>query len=198
VIWNAGVLSSAEHANGVAMSESEPSIFGVAAEFDSPEAILRAAKAANARGYRRVEAYTPYAVKELADHLGFEKTRVPLLVLCGGVLGAVGGFFMLWYANVVSYPWNIGGRPPNSWPAFIPISFEMMVLGASLMAFFGALVLNGLPMLYHPMFNLPRFDLASQSRFFLCIESRDKRFDAGQVRAFLESLQPTAVMEVPW
>lgn len=179
------------------MSSSSP-IFGIAAEFDSAEAILHAAKAAHERGYRRVEAYTPYAVHELADHLGFGKTHVPLIIFLGGIMGAVFGFFMLWYANVVSYPWNVGGRPRNSWPAFIPISFEMMVLGAACLGFLGLLVLNGLPMLYHPMFNVPRFDLASQTKFFLCIEAKDRIFDPADTRAFLESLRPVAVMEVPW
>jgi hypothetical protein len=180
------------------MPSDDDSIFGLAAEFDSADAIVAAAKQAHERGYLRVEAYTPYAIHGLADQLGFHRTRVPLLVFVGGVCGAIGGYFMLWYANVVSYPWNIGGRQPNSWPAFVPISFEMMVLGGALMAFFGALALNGLPLLYHPMFNLPNFDLASQTRFFLCIESADKQFDPHQTREFLEGLDAVAIMEVPW
>ena len=173
-------------------------LYGLAASFDSPEAVVEAAKKVFAAGYRRTEGYTPYAVEGLPEALGFHRTGVPLIVFVGGIVGGIGGYFMLWYANVISYPWNIGGKPANSWPAFIPITFEMTVLGAALMALFGMLILNGLPSPYHPMFRAPAFELASQTKFFLCIEVTDPLFDFAETRRFLESLGPTAVMEVPW
>ncbi|HSV13527.1 MAG TPA: DUF3341 domain-containing protein [Tepidisphaeraceae bacterium] len=179
-------------------ADEKPELYGLAAIFDSPEAILEAAGKVHAAGYRRAEGYTPFAVEGLSDALGFKHTGVPLIVLVGGAFGAIGGYFMLWYANVISYPWNVGGKPPNSWPAFIPITFEMTVLGASLLALFGMLLLNGLPSPYHPMFHAPRFDRASQTEFFLCIESADAQFDPARTRAFLEGLNPLAIVEVPW
>jgi hypothetical protein len=173
-------------------------LYGMAASFGSPEAIVAAAKKIHAAGYRRTEGYTPYAVEDLSESLGFRHTGIPLIVLVGGIVGGLGGYFMLWYANVVSYPWNIGGKPPNSWPAFIPIAFEMTILGAGLMALFGMLILNGLPSPYHPMFNAPTFELASQTQFFVCIEAADPQFDMDKTREFLQSLEPLLVMEVPW
>jgi hypothetical protein len=173
-------------------------LYGLAVQFDSPEAVLHAARAVYAAGYRRVESYTPHAVQGLADALGFRKTGIPLMVLVGGALGALGGYFMLWYANVISYPWNIGGRPPNSWPAYIPITFEMTVLGASLLALLGMLALNGLPQPYHPVFKIPNFELASQTDYFLCIEAGDLHFEKSRTRALLETLNPKAILEVPW
>ena len=183
--------------------ESEPfsvtrGLFGLAASFDSPEAVLDAAKKVFAAGYRRTEGYTPHSVEGLAEALGFARTGVPLIVFVGGIVGAIGGYFMLWYANVVSYPWNIGGKPPNSWPAFIPITFELTVLGASLLALFGMLILNGLPSPYHPMFRAPTFELASQTQYFICIEVADPQFGIERTKEFLESLGPIAVVEVPW
>jgi len=173
-------------------------LYGLAASFDSPEKIVAAAKKLHDAGYRRAEAYTPFAVKGLCEALGFHRTGVPLIVFVGGLLGAIGGYFMLWYANVISYPWNIGGKPPNSWPAFVPITFEMTVLGASLFALFGMLIINGLPAPYHPMFRAPNFELASQTQFFLCVETTDPKFDVQETRRLLESFEPLAVMEVPW
>ncbi len=180
------------------MRPEKSDIFGLAAEFASPEAILHAVEQVRAAGYREVEAYTPFPVPGVADALGFTSTRIPLLCLVGGILGACGGYFMMWYANVISYPWNIGGKPPNSWPAFIPITFEMMVLGAAIMTILGLLALNGLPMPYHPMFHWDRFELASQSRFFLCIEASDPLFDPQATRTVLEATHPASVTEVPW
>ncbi len=179
-------------------TKKRPDIYGVVAEFDSPEAVLAAAQQVRAAGYRRAEAYTPFAIHGLSEALGFEKTGVPMIVLTCGVFGAVVGFSMLWYANVISYPWNIGGRPPNSWPAFIPITFELGVLGAGVSALVAMLALNRLPMPYHPLFNVARFELASRDRFFICIESADERFQRETTRAFLETLDPLFVMEVPW
>lgn len=179
-------------------SDDLANLYALAAEFDSAEALTEAARRVHEAGYRRVEAYTPHAVSGLADTLGFGHTGVPLLVFLGGLLGAIGGYFMLWYANVISYPWNTGGKPPNSWPAFIPITFEMMVLGAATMAVVALIVLCGLPQPYHPVFNAPGFERASQDRFFLCIEAADPRFDAAVVRRLLEEFSPLNISEVPW
>ena len=175
---------------------TRPPIYGLLAEFDSAQALVTATHQAYATGYRRMDAYTPFPVEGLADALGFRKTRVPLIVLLGGILGGTGGYFMLYYSAVISYPINVGGRPFHSWPAFIPITFELTILGAALFAVLGMLALNGLPMPYHPVFNAPRFALASRDRFFLCIEATDPLFDSERTRGFLIGLQPREVAEV--
>ncbi|HEV8379385.1 MAG TPA: DUF3341 domain-containing protein [Tepidisphaeraceae bacterium] len=172
-------------------------IYGLLAEFDEPHALLEAARRAREAGYTRMEAYTPFPVHGLAAALGFGHTRLPFIVLIGGIVGAVGGFFMQWYASVVSYPINIAGRPLNSWPAFIVITFELTILCAGLAAVLGMLALNGLPQPYHPLFNIPRFELASRSAFFLSLQRRDPRFDLVETRRFLEGLNPKAIYEVP-
>jgi len=167
------------------------------AEFTTAEEILAAVRRARAAGYRDMEAYTPYAVEGLAAELGQKGTRVPVIVLVAGLVGAGAGFFMQYWSMGVDYPFDVGGRPGNSWPAFIPIAFEVMVLVAALSALFGMLFLNGLPKLYRPVFNVPRFDRATQDRFFLCIEATDPRFDAEGVRQFLAGLNPAEVVDVP-
>ena len=171
-------------------------IYGLLAEFDTPGALINAVRQARAAGYRRMDAYTPFPVEHLAEELGFHHTRLPLMVLLGGIIGGAAGYFMQYYAAVIDYPWNVGGRPLNSWPAFIPITFECTLLAAALMAVLGMLALNGLPMPHHPLFNQPRFALASRNRFFLCIEAADGHFDREATERFLSGLQATNLSEV--
>jgi hypothetical protein len=176
---------------------SSQNLHGLVAEFETPEQLLAAAQQTTSAGYTRAEAYTPFPIDGLADALGFHKTSIGLITLLAGVIGGFTGFGMCWYANVINYPLDIGGRPHNSWPAWIPITFELTVLFAALTAAFGMLLLNGLPRLHHPIFNAPHFDRASHDRFFLCIESTDPRFDPPAVHEFLKSLHPLAIEEVP-
>jgi Alternative complex III, ActD subunit len=176
---------------------SDPPYYGLMAEFDSAQALVTAAQRAREAGYARMDAYSPFPIEELAEALGVRASRLPLLVLLGGVLGCVGGYFMQYYAAAVAYPLNVGGRPYHSWPAFIPVTFEMTILVAAVTAVLGMLALNGLPMPYHPVFHIPRFALATRDRFFLCIEAADPLFDAQATRTFLETLSPREINEVP-
>jgi hypothetical protein len=178
------------------MKKIKPDLYGVMAEFTDAERLLEAAHRTYAQGYRRLDAYTPVPVEGLAEAIGFERNRLPLIVLLGGLLGGVGAFFMQWYSSVIDYPLNIGGRPLNSWPAFIPITFEVTILVAALSAVFGMLGLNGLPKPYHPVFNIPSFEMASRSHFFLVVHGDDPKFDRAAVREFLEGLGPKDVFEV--
>lgn len=171
--------------------------YGLMAEFGSAEALLAAARRAHAAGYRRVEGYSPFPVEGLAEAIGFEKTRVPLATLVGAIAGGLGGFFLQWYSAVVDYPVNVGGRPLDSWPEFIPVTFETTVLFAALAAVAAMLVANGLPRLHHPVFDVREFDLATRNRFFLCLRGDDPRFEPAPARRFLEALAPMRVMEVP-
>jgi Alternative complex III, ActD subunit len=175
----------------------QPRIYGLLAEFDNPTSLAHAARAARREGYRRMDAYTPYPIEELTEALGFTHTRLPLIVLIGGIVGCVGGYFLQYYSMAVDYPFNVGGRPPHSWPMFIPVTFELTVLVAALSAVLGMLALNGLPTPYHPLFHIPRFALATRDRFFLCIEAADPKFDREATRRFVESLGPTETWEVP-
>jgi hypothetical protein len=166
------------------------------AEFAQPERLVAAASAAREKGYRSMDAYAPFPVAGLSEALGLPPSRMPLLILLGGLAGCAGGYGLQYWAMVASYPIDTGGRPLNSWPAFIPVTFELTILCAALAAVFGMILINGLPMPYHPVFNVPRFSLASRSRFFLCIESRDPLFRIEEARLFLGGLMPEGVYDV--
>ena len=172
------------------------SLYGLLAEFETTDALVEAARRARAAGYRKMNAYTPFPVEGLSEALGQQPTRLPLIVLLGGLCGGITAYATMYYASVISYPINVGGRPLHSWPSFIPITFELTVLGASFGAFLGMLALNGLPHPHHPLFSVPAFSLASRDRFFLCIQRSDPLFQLETTRQFLESL-PARVHEVP-
>jgi hypothetical protein len=182
----------------MAIGKIREGLYGVVAEFNDPQSLLDAALAVREKGYTSVDAFSPFPIHGLAEAIGFHKSRLSMIVLTMGILGGAGGFFMQWYANVMSYPINIGGKPLNSWPAWIPITFECTILLAAFGAVFGMLALNGLPMPYHPVFNVRRFDSASRDKFFLVIQARDPRFRAEEARSFLQTLGPREVTDVPW
>jgi hypothetical protein len=183
-------------ASAVPAVKPSPGVYGLVAEFDNAEALTEAAEKAKAAGYRTMDAYTPFPVHGLDEALGFKPTRLPWLVFACGLLGASGFFLFMTWVNVVDYPINIGGRPYFSWPAFIPITFEGMVLLGAFSAVFGLFGACGFPQPYHPVANAPRFERASSDLFFLCIEAKDSKYDATQTRRFLESLGAQAVSEV--
>ena len=171
-------------------------LYGLMAEFENPAELLEAARKAHDAGYRKMDGYSPFPIEGLAEAVGFRRTWLPLIVLLGGIAGGITGFGMQYYLSAIDYPLNIGGRPLNSWPAFIPITFELTILFAAISAVLGILLLNGFPRPYHPVFNVDDFALASRNRFFLCIESSDPKFDREQTRLFLQDLKPHAVSEV--
>jgi len=173
-----------------------PHLYGLMAEFDGPTELVAAARDTYESGYRRIDGYSPFPIEDLFHAIGDHKTKMPLVVLIGGLIGCFSGFFMPYYLEVWDYPINVGGRPPDSWPSFIPITFEMTILCAALAGIFGMLALNGLPQPYHPVFNVPRFELASRDRFFLVIEAKDPKFDHTETRIFLESLGAREVSDV--
>jgi len=175
---------------------SDPRLYGLMAEFSDPGELVTAARRVREAGYVRIDAYTPYPIEELDEALGLHHTRLPILVLLGGIIGMVAGFGLQYWTSAIDYPINVGGRPFFSWPAFIPVTFECTVLGAGLAAVLGMLGLNGLPQPYHPVFNVPRFALASRDRFFLCIEAADPKFDVDETWGFLSRLQPRQVSQV--
>ncbi len=172
-------------------------VYGLMAEFATPDAVVAAARLTHDAGYRKIDAYSPFPIEALSEAIGFHTNGVPLVTLIGGILGGLSGFLLQWWIHTVSYPINVGGRPLNSWPAFIVVTFEMTILFAGLSAVFGMLALNGLPMPYHPVFNVSRFAFATKDRFFLIIFSSDPKFSATETRRFLESLQPHSIAEVP-
>jgi len=171
-------------------------IYGVMAEFDNPTALVNAARAAREKGYRKLDAYSPFPIEELSESLHLHKNMLPLIVLCGGILGGLTGFLLQYYITVFYFPINVAGRPLNSWPSYVIITFELTILFAAISAVLGLLGLCGLPMPYHPVFNVPRFVTASRNRFFLCIESSDPLFDHDKTCEFLETLEPREVSEV--
>lgn len=174
----------------------EPQPYGLMAEFATPAAVVEAAHRVHAAGYTKVDGYTPYPIEALAEALDQHHSKVPLLVLGGGIFGLLGGMGLQIWASTIEYPMNVGGRPFLSLPAFIVPTFEMTILFAALAAVFGMLALNGLPQPYHPVFNVPRFALASRDRYFLVIEARDPKFDLEATRRFLTDLNPSEVSEV--
>lgn len=173
-----------------------PRLWGLMAEFSSPQGLIEAIRRVREAGYRRIEAYTPYPIEEVSEALDLHRSRLPMIVLGGGILGALGGYSLQVWVNLFEYPLNIGGRPLHSWPAFIVPTFETTILVAALSAVLGMFALNGLPHPYHPVFNVPRFALASRDRFFLVVEAADPRFDRRATEELLRGLSPSEVAEV--
>jgi Alternative complex III, ActD subunit len=172
-------------------------IYGLLAEFDTPTRLVEAANRTREAGYKKIDAYSPFPVEGLAEAIGFHHDLVPLITLIGGIVGGTTGYLMQWWIAAVSYPTNVGGRPYNSWPAFIVITFELTILFAAISSVLGMLALNGLPMPYHPVFNVPRFAFATKDRFFLIIFASDAKYDAAGTRQFMEGLGPRSLSEVP-
>ncbi len=175
----------------------EPALYGLVAEFVDADSLLAASHAAHDAGYRRMDAYAPYAVEGLAEALGMRFTGVPFVTLLGGVCGGSFGYAMQLYSATVDYPINVGGRPLHSWPAFVPITFEMTVLAAAFGGVLSMLIFNGLPRLHHPIFETPFFRERNASRFYLCIEVRDRKFAGEKTRALLAEQAPEHIWEVP-
>jgi len=178
------------------MKQAKSNLYGVMAQFDNPTDLVAAARETYAAGYRRINGYSPFPIEELSEAIGFKRTSLPLIVLIGGIIGALGGFSMQYWMEVINYPINVGGKPFNSWPAFIPITFECTVLAAAFAAVLGMLALNKLPQPYHPVFNAPNFALATRDSFFLVIESKDPKFNHDEVMRFLKSLEARDVCDV--
>lgn len=178
------------------MAQEGSQLYGLMAEFEDPDALLAASQKVTDAGYSDFDAYTPFPIEGLGEAVGHKRSPIPLLVFGGGLTGALTAFGMMWSSAVIFYPVNAGGRPLNSWPAFIPITFELTILFAALTAVVSMFFFNRLPMPYHPVFNVPEFQRASQDRFFLCIEAADPKFDLAKTRAFLEGLGPEKVSEV--
>ena len=180
----------------ISVSSKNPAIYGLMAEFEDPTTLVEAAARTREAGYTRVDAFSPYPIEELHHALHTQSSKLPAVVLIGGLLGCIGGFLLQYWVSAIAYPVNIGGKPYFSWPAFIPVTFECTILAAALTTVLGMLALNGLPQPYHPVFNVPRFALASRNRFFICIESADPKFDLEGTRRFLEALNPREVTTV--
>lgn len=173
-----------------------PQVYGLIAEFDDPDTLLKATTKAHEAGYRAMDAYSPFPIHGLAEAMGVRKTAVSFITLVGGLTGAITGFGMQWFASVHHYPFSIGGKPDLSWPAFMPITFELTILFAAFSALGSMLLLNGLPRPHHPIFNAKRFERASSDGFFLCIERTDAQYDDNETRSFLQGLGPVEVSEV--
>lgn len=176
---------------------NDASTYGLMAEFDSAQELVAAAHKTHAAGYQKMDAYSPFPVEGLADAIGFHKNSVAFVVLVGGIIGGLSGYALQYWVSTIAYPLNIGGRPYHSWPSFIIVTFEMTILFAGLAAAFGMLALNGLPMPYHPVFNVAEFAKASDNKFFLIVFSSDPKYDGARTREFLKGLAPRAISEVP-
>ncbi len=175
----------------------DPALYGLMAEFPDPTSLVDASRRVYDEGYRVFDSFSPYPIHELFDVMHIKDRRVSFFVLCGGIVGCLAGLALQWWVSVVAYPLNIGGKPYNSWPMFIPVTFELTILFAALTAVFGMFMLNGLPLPYHPVFNVPRFAArASQDGFFLAIESTDPKFDLAGTRTFLQSVGAREVNDV--
>ncbi|MGO9649841.1 MAG: DUF3341 domain-containing protein [Terriglobales bacterium] len=172
-------------------------VYGMMAEFDSPTTLVAAAHRTQEAGYQKVDAYSPFPIEGLAEAVGFHKNRVPLVTLIGGLIGGLSGYLLQYWISTSSYPVNVGGKPYHSWPAFIIVTFEMTILFGGISAVLGMLALNGLPMPYHPVFNVPRFAFATKDRFFLIVFASDPKYIPAETRRFLESLGGRAISEVP-
>ena len=172
-------------------------IYGMMAEFDSATALVTAARQTHQAGYKKIDAYSPFPVEELAEAIDFHSNRVALVTLIGAVIGGLSGYLLQYWIATISYPINVGGRPYHSWPSFIIVTFEMTILFGGISAVFGMLALNGLPMPYHPVFNVPRFAMATKDRFFLIVFSTDPKYSPTGTRQFLEKLSPRSIAEVP-
>lgn len=183
---------SAAHAK----TAGDPLVYGLMAEFHSSTELVNAAAATTKAGFVQYDCYTPFPIEELHEAMPHKRNWLPLMVLLGGLLGGTGGFSLCYWTSVINYPINVAGKPLNSWPAFIPVTFECTILFAALTAVLGMLALNGFPMPYHPVFNVPRFAFASRDRFFLCIESTDPQFNLETTWSFLSHLQPAQVSQV--
>lgn len=176
--------------------KKESPIYGVAAEYETPEALMEAAKRVREAGYLKIDAYTPFPIEGMSDALGIKDKWILILMLIGGFVGAFNGLLLQYWGSVASYPLNIGGRPIISWPQMVVIIFELTILTTALTGVFGMIILNGLPELYHPMFNVPNFNRASQDRFFLCIEQKDKQFNVDEITGLLEKTGALHISQV--
>jgi hypothetical protein len=178
------------------LRDPRPAVYGLMAEFASAEALIAAAHQVHAAGYTKVDAFTPYPIEAVSEALALPRSPMPKVVLTGGLLGGIGGYALQYWSQLIVFPMNIGGRPFHSWPAFIVPTFECTILGAALSAVIGMILINGLPQPYHPVFNVPRFALASRDRYFLVIEARDAKFDSDATRQFLAGLNASEVSDV--
>jgi hypothetical protein len=172
-------------------------VFGLMAEFGTADDLITATRKAKSAGYNRMDGYSPYPIGEVADELGFPRSEIGAIMFIGGLCGATLGFTLQYYLNGIEYPLNVGGKPYLSWPMFAPITWELLVLTASMSGLFGLLALCGLPQPYHPVFNVPQFARATKDRFFLVIEAVDPKFNLEETRSFLATLNPLSLEEVP-
>lgn len=178
------------------MEHRKDRLYGIMAEFETVPELLDAIHKSRDAGYCKLDAYTPFPVHEVWHALGYRRNILPWMILCGGIIGCIAGFMLQYWVSTTAYPINIGGRPLNSWPSFIPVTFECTILLACLTAVFGMFAINGLPQPHHPVFNVERFALASRDRLFLCLEADDPKFDRVDTASFLWSCKPSHVAEV--